>query len=73
VVVPGEGLHGFLVQIADAGALGPVHRAGGWGADPGEDAQQRRLADSVRADQPDLASVGQVDADAAEDISRAER
>ncbi len=40
--------------------------------DPGQDQQQRGLADAVGPDQPDLAVVGDGDGDAAEQVEGSE-
>jgi hypothetical protein len=68
VVAPGEGIDRLLAQIADARAARQRHAAGGSLRQPGQHAQQRRLADAVRADQPDLAVVGNCRRDAQKDI-----
>jgi hypothetical protein len=58
VVAPGKGIDRFLAQIADLCAARQRHAARGRLCQPGQHAQQRRFADAVRADQANLAVVG---------------
>ena len=68
VVATGEGIDRLLTQVADAHTARQRHTAGCRLHQPGKHAQQRRLADAVGPDQPDLAIVGNRRADAQEDI-----